>query len=212
MPRFAFEKFPQANDRLTTQMKSVGEVMAIGSTFQESIQKACAVWKPVRTLTPISNDREEIVHEISEAGPERIFYVADAFRIGMTLDEVHQMTDIDMWFLVQIKELIDIEKRVAQVKLEDITKEEMLFVKKKGFSDKRLASVLGVRKPMFAVVATHWMCIRSTSASIRARLNSKPVRLHVFDLSGRVRGHAHRSQEDHGFGRRSQSHRAGYRV
>ena len=147
VPRFAFEKFPQANDRLTTQMKSVGEVMAIGSTFQESIQKALRGLETGKDgFTPISNDREEIVHEISEAGPERIFYVADAFRIGMTLDEVHQMTDIDMWFLVQIKELVDIEKRVAQVKLEDITEEEMLFVKKKGFSDKRLASVLGVKE------------------------------------------------------------------
>lgn len=147
VPRFAFEKFPQANDRLTTQMKSVGEVMAIGSTFQESIQKALRGLETGKDgFTPISNDREEIVHEISEAGPERIFYLADAFRIGMTLDEVHQMTDIDMWFLVQIKELVDIEKRVAQVKLEDITKEEMLFVKKKGFSDKRLASVLGVKE------------------------------------------------------------------
>lgn len=147
VPRFAFEKFPQANDRLTTQMKSVGEVMAIGSTFQESIQKALRGLETGKDgFTPISNDREEIVHEISEAGPERIFYVADAFRIGMTLDEVHQMTDIDMWFLVQIKELIDIEKRLAQVKLEDITKEEMLFLKKKGFSDKRLASVLGVKE------------------------------------------------------------------
>lgn len=147
VPRFAFEKFPQANNRLTTQMKSVGEVMAIGSTFQESIQKALRGLETGKDgFTPISNDREEIVHEISEAGPERIFYVADAFRIGMTLDEVHQMTDIDMWFLVQIKELVDIEKRVAQVKLEDITKEEMLFVKKKGFSDKRLASVLGVKE------------------------------------------------------------------
>ena len=147
VPRFAFEKFPQANDRLTTQMKSVGEVMAIGSTFQESIQKALRGLETGKDgFTPISNDREEIVHEISEAGPERIFYVADGFRIGMTLDEVHQMTDIDMWFLVQIKELIDVEKRVAQVKLEDITKEEMLFLKKKGFSDKRLASVLGVKE------------------------------------------------------------------
>lgn len=147
VPRFAFEKFPQANDRLTTQMKSVGEVMAIGSTFQESFQKALRGLETGKDgFTPISSDREEIVHEISEAGPERIFYVADAFRIGMTLDEVHQMTDIDMWFLVQIKELVDIEKRVAQVKPEDLTKEEMLFLKKKGFSDKRLANVLGVKE------------------------------------------------------------------
>lgn len=147
VPRFAFEKFPQANDRLTTQMKSVGEVMAIGSTFQESIQKALRGLETGKDgFTPLSTDREEIVHEISEAGPERLFYVADAFRIGMTLDEVHEMTDIDMWFLVQIKEIVDIEQRVAQVKLEDISKEEMLFLKKKGFSDKRLAKVLGVQE------------------------------------------------------------------
>lgn len=147
VPRFAFEKFPQANDRLTTQMKSVGEVMAIGSTFQESIQKALRGLETGKDgFTPLSTDREEIVHEISEAGPERLFYVADAFRIGMTLDEVHEMTDIDMWFLVQIKEIVDIEQRVAQVKLEDISKEELLFLKKKGFSDKRLAKVLGVQE------------------------------------------------------------------
>lgn len=146
VPRFAFEKFPQANDRLTTQMKSVGEVMAIGSCFQESIQKALRGLETGKDgFTPLSSDREEIVHEISEAGPERIFYVADAFRTGMTLEEVHEMTDIDMWFLVQIKEIVDIEKRLEGVKLADITREEMLFLKKKGFSDKRLAKVLGVK-------------------------------------------------------------------
>ena len=147
VPRFAFEKFPQANDRLTTQMKSVGEVMAIGSCFQESIQKALRGLETGKDgFTPLSSDREEIVHEISEAGPERIFYVADAFRTGMTLEEVHEMTDIDMWFLVQIKEIVDIEKRLEGVKLADITREEMLFLKKKGFSDKRLAKVLGVKE------------------------------------------------------------------
>lgn len=147
VPRFAFEKFPQANDRLTTQMKSVGEVMAIGSCFQESIQKALRGLETGKDgFTPLSSDREEIVHEISEAGPERIFYVADAFRTGMTLEEVHEMTDIDMLFLVQIKEIVDIEKRLEGVKLADITREEMLFLKKKGFSDKRLAKVLGVKE------------------------------------------------------------------
>lgn len=147
VPRFAFEKFSQANDRLTTQMKSVGEVMAIGSCFQESIQKALRGLETGKDgFTPLSSDREEIVHEISEAGPERIFYVADAFRTGMTLEEVHEMTDIDMWFLVQIKEIVDIEKRLEGVKLADITREEMLFLKKKGFSDKRLAKVLGVKE------------------------------------------------------------------
>ena len=145
VPRFAFEKFPQANDRLTTQMKSVGEVMAIGSTFQESLQKALRGLETGKDgLTPITQDREEIVHEISEAGPERLFYVGDAFRIGMSVREVHEMTSIDPWFLVQIKELIDIEKRLEGQKLEALTREELVWLKKKGFSDKRLASAMGV--------------------------------------------------------------------
>ena len=142
VPRFAFEKFPQANDRLTTQMKSVGEVMAIGSTFQESLNKALRGLETGKDgLTPMTTDREEIVHEISEAGPERLFYVADAFRIGLSVDEVHEMTSIDKWFLVQIQELVDIEKRVAASDFAAVTREELVYLKKKGFSDKRLASL-----------------------------------------------------------------------
>ena len=147
VPRFAFEKFPQANDRLTTQMKSVGEVMAIGSTFQESLQKALRGLETGKDgLTPITTDREDIVHELCEAGPERIFYVADAFRIGMTVKEVQEMTSIDPWFLVQIKELVDIEKRLEGVALDAVSAEEMFWLKQKGFSDKRLAAVMGVKE------------------------------------------------------------------
>ena len=144
VPRFAFEKFPQADDRLTTQMKSVGEVMAIGSSFQESLQKALRGLETGRDgLTPLSTDREEIIHEISEAGPERIFYVADAMRLGLTNDEIHEMTSIDPWFLAQMRELIDIEKRVEGVNLADISREDLFFLKQKGFSDKRLAKLTG---------------------------------------------------------------------
>ena len=128
VPRFAFEKFPQADDRLTTQMKSVGEVMAIGSSFQESLQKALRGLETGKDgLTPLSTDREEIIHEISEAGPERIFYVADAMRLGLTNDEIHEMTSIDPWFLAQMRELIDIEKRVEGVNLADISREDLFF-------------------------------------------------------------------------------------
>lgn len=145
VPRFAFEKFPQADDRLTTQMKSVGEVMAIGSSFQESLQKALRGLETGKDgLTPLSTDREEIIHEISEAGPERIFYVADAMRLGLTNDEIHEMTSIDPWFLAQMRELIDIEKRVEGVNLADISREDLFFLKQKGFSDKRLAKLTGV--------------------------------------------------------------------
>lgn len=144
VPRFAFEKFPQADDRLTTQMKSVGEVMAIGSFFQESLQKALRGLETGKDgLTPLSTDREEIIHEISEAGPERIFYVADAMRLGLTNDEIHEMTSIDPWFLAQMRELIDIEKRVEGVNLADISREDLFFLKQKGFSDKRLAKLTG---------------------------------------------------------------------
>ena len=144
VPRFAFEKFPQADDRLTTQMKSVGEVMAIGSSFQESLQKALRGLETGKDgLTPLSTDREEIIHEISEAGPERIFYVADAMRLGLTNDEIHGMTSIDPWFLAQMRELIDIEKRVEGVNLADISREDLFFLKQKGFSDKRLAKLTG---------------------------------------------------------------------
>ena len=144
VPRFAFEKFPQADDRLTTQMKSVGEVMAIGASFQESLQKALRGLETGKDgLTPLSTDREEIIHEISEAGPERIFYVADAMRLGLTNDEIHEMTSIDPWFLAQMRELIDIEKRVEGVNLADISREDLFFLKQKGFSDKRLAKLTG---------------------------------------------------------------------
>ena len=129
---------------VTTQMKSVGEVMAIGSSFQESLQKALRGLETGKDgLTPLSTDREEIIHEISEAGPERIFYVADAMRLGLTNDEIHEMTSIDPWFLAQLRELIDIEKRVEGVNLADISREDLFFLKQKGFSDKRLAKLTG---------------------------------------------------------------------
>ena len=143
VPRFAFEKFPQCDDRLTTQMKSVGEVMAMGSNFQEALQKALRGLETGKDgLTSVSTDREQIVHEISEAGPDRIFYLADAFRIGLTEEEIHSMTSIDPWFLRQIKELIDIEKRLEATKLEDIDRDDFYGLKQRGFSDKRIARLV----------------------------------------------------------------------
>ncbi len=142
VPRFAFEKFPQANNRLTTQMKSVGEVMAVGSSFQESLQKALRGLETGKDgLTPITSDREIIAREISEAGPERILYLADAMRVGMSDEEIHAKTSIDPWFLAQIRELIEIEKRVEKRSLDSVTRQELLFLKKKGFSDKRLGKL-----------------------------------------------------------------------
>ncbi|MCR5864908.1 carbamoyl-phosphate synthase large subunit [Aquincola sp. J276] len=144
IPRFAFEKFPAADSRLTTQMKSVGEVMAMGRTFQESFQKALrGLETGIDGLTERSTDREEIIQEIGEAGPERILYLGDAFRIGMTLEEVFEETAIDPWFLAQIEDIVKTEQALAGRTVDSLSKDEFLFLKRKGFSDKRLGKLLG---------------------------------------------------------------------
>ncbi len=144
IPRFAFEKFPAADSRLTTQMKSVGEVMAIGRTFQESLQKALrGLETGIDGFSERSSDREEIVQEIGEAGPERLLYVGDAFRVGMSQDEIFEETAIDPWFLAQIEEIIGAEKAITGRSLESLSVAEMRFLKAKGFSDRRLARLLG---------------------------------------------------------------------
>ena len=146
VPRFAFEKFPQADNHLTTQMKSVGEVMAIGRSFQESFQKALrGLEVGVDGLDERSTDRDEIVEEIGEPGPDRIWFVADAFRIGMTVSEVYEETAIDPWFLTQIEELIRIEERLKSRALSSLSADEMRFLKRKGFSDRRIARLTAVK-------------------------------------------------------------------
>jgi carbamoyl-phosphate synthase large subunit len=140
VPRFAFEKFPQANDRLTTQMKSVGEVMAIGRTFQESFQKALRGLEiGVDGLNQRTRDRETLERELGEPGPERIWYVGDAFENGFTLEEVHRLTHIDPWFLDQIKEIVELEMELDDRKLDEIDAATLRKLKRKGFSDRRLA-------------------------------------------------------------------------
>jgi len=148
IPRFAFEKFPAADSHLTTQMKSVGEVMAMGRTFQESFQKALrGLETGIDGLTERTgckeSDREEILEQITNAGPERILFVGDAFRIGMSLDEIFEATRIDPWFLAQIEELVKIEQSLRVRKLESLSAAELRFVKQKGFSDKRLGLLMG---------------------------------------------------------------------
>ncbi|MBB1161761.1 carbamoyl-phosphate synthase large subunit [Aquariibacter albus] len=144
IPRFAFEKFPAADPHLTTQMKSVGEVMAMGRTFQESFQKALrGLETGIDGLSERSTDRDEIIEEIGEPGPERILFVGDAFRIGMSLDEVFEETAIDPWFLAQIEDLIRIEGQLKGRELAGLSAAELRFLKQKGFSDRRLAKLLG---------------------------------------------------------------------
>jgi carbamoyl-phosphate synthase large subunit len=143
VPRFAFEKFPQADDRLTTQMKSVGEVMAIGRTFQESFQKALrGLEVGVDGLNQRTTDRETIERELGEPGPERIWFVGDAFENGFGLDEVNRLTGIDPWFLAQIREIVDLEMELDDRKLEDIDADRLRLLKRKGFSDRRLGYLL----------------------------------------------------------------------
>jgi carbamoyl-phosphate synthase large subunit len=147
IPRFAFEKFPMADSRLTTQMKSVGEVMAMGRNFQESFQKALrGLETGIDGLSEVSADREEIVQEIGEPGPSRILFLGDAFRIGMTLDEVFEETKIDPWFLAQIEQLIKIEQSLKGRELAGLSADELRLLKKKGFSDRRLAKLLGTNQ------------------------------------------------------------------
>jgi len=145
VPRFAFEKFPQADDRLTTQMKSVGEVMAIGRNFQESLQKALrGLETGVDGFNLKTVDPEKIGDELAYPRGERLWYVADAFGIGMSLEELHGYTKIDPWFLAQIKELVDLELAVEKKTLEAIDAVELRALKRKGFSDRRLGYLLKV--------------------------------------------------------------------
>jgi carbamoyl-phosphate synthase large subunit len=144
IPRFAFEKFPQANDRLTTQMKSVGEVMAIGRTQMESLQKALrGLETGADGLDEKSTDKAEIIAEMGNPGGERLFYVADAFRLGMTLDEVFQISKIDPWFLALIEDIVRQENALRGRTLDTVGKEEIYTLKRNGFSDRRLAALLG---------------------------------------------------------------------
>ncbi len=150
IPRFAFEKFPTADSRLTTQMKSVGEVMAMGRTFQESFQKALrGLEVGVDGMNEKTQDRETLERELGEPGPERIWYVGDAFAAGWSLDEVHQFTKIDKWFLIQIEEIIKLEMAMDQLVAEkgegaltSLDADTLRGLKKKGFSDRRLAKLL----------------------------------------------------------------------
>lgn len=153
IPRFNFEKFPQTEPRLTTQMKSVGEVMAIGRNFQESLQKAIRGleigvygfeskinWEQGQEVDDVM--REKIKRELRFPGPDHLWYVADAFRIGFGLQEVHDFSKIDPWFLVQIQEIVEIENSLKEVRLKKLSRDELFYLKQKGFSDRRLAQLM----------------------------------------------------------------------
>jgi carbamoyl-phosphate synthase large subunit len=143
IPRFAFEKFPAADSRLTTQMKSVGEVMAMGRTFQESFQKALrGLEVGVDGMNEKTQDREVLEKELGAPGPERIWYVGDAFAMGMSVDEVFSLTKIDPWFLVQIEQIVKIELELETTTLDAIDAPTLRALKQKGFSDRRLAKQL----------------------------------------------------------------------
>ncbi|MBC7445895.1 MAG: carbamoyl-phosphate synthase large subunit [Polaromonas sp.] len=143
IPRFAFEKFPTADSRLTTQMKSVGEVMAMGRTFQESFQKALrGLEVGVDGMNEKTQDREVLEKELGAPGPDRIWYVGDAFAMGLSVEEVFALTKIDRWFLVQIEQIVKIELELETTTLEQIDAATLRALKQKGFSDRRLARQL----------------------------------------------------------------------
>ncbi|UPT14520.1 carbamoyl-phosphate synthase large subunit [Buchnera aphidicola] len=152
IPRFNFEKFPGCNDRLTTQMKSVGEVMAIGRTFQESIQKAirgleigvCGFNSKISKLD--TQCLIKIRHELKEAGSDRLWYIGDAFRLGMSINDVFELTSIDPWFLMQIQEIILLEEKIKQNGFIGLNYKFLYFIKRKGFSDLRIAMLLNKKE------------------------------------------------------------------
>ena len=153
IPRFTFEKFPGANDRLTTQMKSVGEVMAMGRTFQESMQKALRGLETgidglaEKMPAPTTDEQVDLLHhEIRAAGAERLLYVGDGFRSGMTLEEVHELSNIDPWFLAQIEDLIHEEQAMQAAGAETLQPLRLRALKRKGFSDSRIAKLSGVQE------------------------------------------------------------------
>lgn len=168
IPRFTFEKFPQAEARLTTQMKSVGEAMGIGRTFQESLNKALRSMETgLNGLNPIMAEDENgdaetrLKHELRQAGPDRLLYVGDAFRRGYTLERVHELTKIDPWFLVQIEDLIREESTLEGAPLSSIDADRMWQLKRKGFSDARMAQLMG--------------CSEADVRVARRRLGIRPV-------------------------------------
>jgi carbamoyl-phosphate synthase large subunit len=171
VPRFAFEKFPQTEPLLTTQMKSVGEVMAIGRTFQESLQKAL---RGLETGVDGLNERLDsnldlnsdevhdiLRHQLQIQGPERLWYIADAFRAGWSLEEVYRLTAIDPWFLVQIANLVDEESSLCIGCIENLAANRLRTLKRKGFSDRRLAQLFGISEKVMT--------------ELRHRLNVRPV-------------------------------------
>tara|TARA_B110000444_G_scaffold29866_1_gene25005 strand:+ start:1199 stop:4420 length:3222 start_codon:yes stop_codon:yes gene_type:complete len=155
IPRFAFEKFDQANAKLTTQMKSVGEVMAIGRTFQESLHKAIrglevgSAGFEEKIYITSKDDLTELRYQLRIPGSERLWYIGDAFRAGMSLSEIFNLTAIDPWFLSQIQNLIDEEISINDLSLDDLDKDQLFRLKQKGFSDKRLSVLLGVSENNF---------------------------------------------------------------
>ena len=153
VPRFTFEKFPGANNRLTTQMKSVGEVMAFGRNFQESFQKAlrgleigCTGLDETVNDLPLVDDEDDLKIELKFPGAERIWHLANSIRKGLSLEEVNRITGIDPWFLHQIADIIHEESNLEKRKLEDINKEALIDLKKKGFSDARIAHILNIKE------------------------------------------------------------------
>jgi carbamoylphosphate synthase large subunit len=214
IPRFAFEKFPLANDRLTTQMKSVGEVMAMGRTFQESFQKALrGLEVGAYGLDEVETDRENLESELTNPGAERIWYVGQAFREGYTREEVFNFTRIDPWFLAQIEDIVLTEKSLGGRSLKAIQVGELRELKRKGFSDRRLARLLGSDETAVRL-HRHALGVRpgvQARRYLRGRVRDLD-RVHVLDLRGGVRGGADRPQEDHGPRWRAEPDRAGHRV
>ena len=220
IPRFAFEKFPAADARLTTQMKSVGEVMAIGRTFQESLQKALRGLEtgknglnPSKLDTATPEGLATLKRELKEPGPDRVFYVADAFRAGLSREDVFTLTRIDPWFLDQIEDLVRTEAQIKSGGLAALDATRMRALKRKGFADARLAELVGtdenaVRKLRRAFgVRPVYKRVDSCAAEFAT------TTAYLYSTyEGRVRGAADHARQDHRARRRPEPHRPGHRI
>ena len=215
MPRFAFEKFPQADQRLTTQMKSVGEVMAIGRTFQESLQKALRGLKPAeagldRRPTLRRRCARSAISEIRQPSAERFWFVADAFRLGLTLDEVFGHTKIDRWFLVQIEDLVKRRGSGEEAWLHSML-DPCVSSNARGFRQAARRPARTAKRSCASTARSGRAPCVQARRYLRGRVCVQH-RVHVLDLRRGVRGQPDHQREDHGARRRAKPDRSGYRV
>ncbi len=214
IPKWQFEKFPGADENLGPQMKSVGEVMAIGRTFKEALMKAVRALDTGKRIGGEKIEPKILTQRLVTPHPERLSYVRYALRQGHTVKQLAKMTSIDPWFLYQLKEINDMQLELEKHPMESIPTDVLREAKRMGFSDGRLAATWRLNGKGDQDKVRHQRKKARHQAGVQARghLRRRIRKLHalsLFDLRRRGRGHANRKKESHHSGQRTQSHRAG---